>query len=66
MSGFYAFYHNGKILDSAESIINQTIAAGGKVWIKDENGNIFVPQGRVSIAFAQPCIVKHQESNKEE
>ena len=54
-----AIAHNEGIIKTAEDILNNLGSKDCKIWLTDEAGNVFVPQGKVSIGYYQ--FMKEEE-----
>ena len=46
-----AIFHNGALIKQSENIINEFIKEDCTVWIEDEEGNCFIPKGKVHVNY---------------
>ena len=46
-----AIAHNEAFIISAEKTINSLIRKDCKVWLTDEDGNVFIPKGEIKIGY---------------
>lgn len=54
-----AIAHNETLIKNAENLINNLNGKDCKIWMTDEAGNVFVPQGKIIIGYYQ--FIKEEE-----
>ena len=58
----FEMFHNYKIIQRAEDAINEFINDENcKVWITDEKGNCFIPEGKISVNYCEILEVEKEE-----
>ena len=58
MNHISAMFHNGALIKRSEDIINEFIEEDCTVWIEDEDGNCFIPKGKVHVGYYQITEIK--------
>lgn len=59
MNFISAMFHNCSLIKQSENIINDFIEDENcTVWIEDEEGNCFIPKGKVSVNYYQINEIK--------
>ena len=54
MNFISAMFHNSSLIKQGEDIINEFIKDKScTVWIEDEEGNCFIPKGKVRVNYYQ-------------
>lgn len=56
---FAPLMHNESSVKQCENTLN-SLQKAGYVWLKDEDGNTFVPKGNISVGY----FIKTQEETK--
>lgn len=57
----FGFFHDLNILMEAEETINSFIDSDITIYFTDEEGNCFIPNGKISINFYQLVVNKGEE-----
>ena len=50
---FHALIHNDSLIHNCENSLNSFIDEEAQIWFEDEEGNCFVPKGKIKIGYYQ-------------